>query len=82
MSLPNCPSITNSKKDRDPANLVEIFNSGGGVSLLLDLDNDLPKRFEPQAMLVDTKGPRDVLLKSMSLFPCLDTWLAIALAEA
>jgi hypothetical protein len=33
-------------------------------------------------MLVDTKGPRDVLLKSMSLFPCLDTWLAIALAEA
>jgi hypothetical protein len=63
---------------RHPGAIIEYFASGGGAYLLLDLNDDLSRTVEPQALLIDMKdgsdGPR-----SVDLFPYLDTWMAMAL---
>lgn len=69
-------------QDHDPSKVLQVFSSGGGGYLLIDLNEDLSTRFEPQAMLVDVKVDRDESLRYVDLFSYLDTWMAIALAEA
>lgn len=69
-------------EDVDASQIVEILRSGGGGYLLIDLNTDLSKTFEPQAMFVDFNADPQDTLAYVPLFPYLDEWMSIALAES
>jgi len=69
-------------EDHDPANVVQLLSSGGGGYLLIDLNVDLSVQFEPKALFVDVGAPPEEGKQQVNLFPYLDEWMAIALAEA
>lgn len=68
-------------KTHNPSNVIEIFASGGGAYLLLDLNQNLTNVFEPQAYLASTKNPKMNPSTSVDFFPYIDQWMAIGLAQ-
>ena len=62
--------------DRDPSRVIEIFASGGGGYLLVDLDDPGLPGTDPQALLGMMK--EDAPPEPVPLYPWLDEWTAIA----
>jgi hypothetical protein len=62
---------------RNPANVVEIFASGGGAYLLVDLDDQ--QGDDPVGYLVDVGNPDPP--KAVALYSYLDAWTAIGQSE-
>lgn len=67
-------------EDIDATQIIEIFNSGGGAFMLIDLTKDLSEAFEPSAMIVDFKSSASESFREVELFPYLDAWMSIGLA--
>lgn len=79
MELPWYDALSASTNTRQ---IVELLSSGGGGYLLLDLNEDLSDVFEPQGLFIDVKAAISRLPQAVDLFPYLDEWMAIGLADA
>lgn len=62
--------------DHDTSRMIEIFSSGGGGYLLVDLDDPSLTGADPRAFLVLMK--EDAAPESVPLYAWLDEWTAIA----
>lgn len=66
---------------RDPAQVLEIFSSGGGAYMLLDLNDDLRRVLDPQALRISSNDPDWTPANPVDFWLYLDAWMAIGLAE-
>ena len=66
---------------RDAGKVVEMFSSGGGAYLLLDLNDDLTKQPDTPALRIGTDRPDWTPAHPVPFWPMLDAWMAIGLAD-
>ncbi len=65
----------------DTDKIVHFFSSGGGAHMLLNLNENMHDVYEPQALRVSSKEEDWVPENTVDLWPTLDAWMFIGLAE-
>lgn len=69
-------------KERDLEKVLEIFSSGGGGYLLLDLNRDLGAVEAPEALRISAKEADWTPSNPVPFWPFMDAWMAIGLVES
>lgn len=66
---------------RDLTKVLEIFSSGGGGYLLLDLNGDLGAVDSPEALRISSKEADWTPSNPVAFWPFIDAWMTIGLAD-